>query len=166
MLNGLFQSTSIPVLQEVINFSQARQSILAGNIANIDTPGYQARDLSVDDFQTRLKQAIEDRDQPAIRSPGEAELPPKPLIGDVAKNSQILRHDMNNVDMESQVTEMVKNQMQHNTALTILTDQFRQLQMAISGTRCRHVEGRNPQRVSCFPPSTLAPAAWWRSGCA
>ncbi len=40
---------------------------------------------------------------------------------------------MGNVDMESQVTEMVKNQIQHNTALAILTDQFRQLQTAISG---------------------------------
>jgi flagellar basal-body rod protein FlgB len=134
MLSGLFQSTTIPVLQEVVSFSQARHAVLAGNIANVDTPGYQARDLSVEDFQARLKQAIEDRDQPAVRSPGEVSLPPKPLVAEVAKNSQaILRHDLGNVDMESQVTEMVKNQMQHNLALTILTDQFRQLQTAISG---------------------------------
>jgi flagellar basal-body rod protein FlgB len=134
MLTGLFQSTTIPVLQEVVSFAQARQAVLAGNIANIDTPGYQARDLSVEDFQARLKQAIEDRDDPGIRSPGEADLPPKPLMAEVAKSTQmVLRHDMGNVDMESQVTEMVKNQMQHNTALTILTDQFRQLQTAISG---------------------------------
>jgi flagellar basal-body rod protein FlgB len=124
----------IPVLQEVVSFSQARQAVLAGNIANIDTPGYQARDLSVEDFQTRLKQAIEDREDPSIRSPGEAGLQPKPLMAEVAKSSRmVLRHDMGNVDMESQVTEMVKNQMQHNTALAILTDQFRQLQTAISG---------------------------------
>jgi flagellar basal-body rod protein FlgB len=139
MLTGLFQSTSIPVLQEVVSFAQTRQAVLAGNIANIDTPGYQARDLSVEDFQMRLKQAMEDRDEPtgyplAGRSPGESQLPLKPLIAEVAKSSPtILRHDMGNVDMESQVTEMVKNQIQHNTALTILTDQFRQLQMAISG---------------------------------
>jgi flagellar basal-body rod protein FlgB len=133
MLTGLFQSTTIPVLQEVVSFAQARQAVLAGNIANIDTPGYQARDLSVEDFQARLKQAIEDRDQATVQSPSETELPPKPLVADVAKSSQtILRHDMGNVDMESQVTEMVKNQIQHNTALTILTDQFHQLQIAIS----------------------------------
>jgi flagellar basal body rod protein FlgB len=54
-------------------------------------------------------------------------------MAEVAKSSPtILRHDMGNVDMESQVTEMVKNEMQHNTALTILTDQFHQLQIAIS----------------------------------
>ena len=134
MLSGLFQSTTIPVLQEVVSFSQARQAVLAGNMANVDTPGYQARDLSVEDFQARLKRAIDDRNQPQVRSPGEMELAPKPVMAEVAKSSQsILRHDMGNVDMESQVTEMVKNQMRHNLALTILTDQFRQLQMAISG---------------------------------
>jgi len=134
MLTGLFQSTTIPVLQEVVNFSQARQAVLAGNIANIDTQGYKARDLSVEDFQAQLKQAIENRDDPQVRSPGEAELPPKPLMAEVAKSARmVLRHDLGNVDMESQVTEMVKNQMQHNTALAIMTDQFRQLQTAISG---------------------------------
>jgi flagellar basal-body rod protein FlgB len=135
MLTGLFQSTTIPVLQEVISFSQARQAILAGNIANIDTPGYQARDLSLEDFQARLKRAIDDRDHPSLGSPGETDFPPKPLIAEVAKSSRsILRHDLGNVDMESQVTEMVKNHMQNNLALTILTDQFRQLQVAIRGT--------------------------------
>jgi flagellar basal-body rod protein FlgB len=135
MLSALFQSTTIPVLQEVVSFSQARHAILAGNIANIDTPGYQARDLSVEDFQARLKQAIDDSSQPQVRSPGETELASKPLMAEVAKSSRsILRHDKGNVDMESQVTEMVKNQMQHNMALTILSDQFRQLQMAIRGT--------------------------------
>ena len=146
MLSSLFQSTTIPVLQEVLSFSQARHAVLAGNIANIDTPGYQARDLSVEDFQARLKQAIEDHDQPPRASgypadhgymvpAGETDLPAKPLMAEVAKSSRsILRHDMGNVDMESQVNEMVKNHMQHNLALTILSDQFRQLQLAIRGT--------------------------------
>ena len=34
MLSGLFQSTTIPVLQEAVNFAQARHTVLAGNIAN------------------------------------------------------------------------------------------------------------------------------------
>jgi flagellar basal-body rod protein FlgB len=132
MLAGLFQSSTIPVLEEVVNFAQARHAVLAGNIANVDTPGYEARDLSVEDFQGRLKVAIETRDGPP-RSPGEPG-PPKPMLAEVAKDSRaILRHDLNDVSMETQVTEMVKNQMQHNTALTIMASQFRLLQAAISG---------------------------------
>ncbi len=135
MLSSLFQTTTLPVLEQVVNFAQARHTVLAGNIANIDTPGYQARDLSVEDFQKRLKAAIETRMQPqeAI-SPGEPERPARPLLPEVAKESKtILRHDLNDVSMETQATEMLKNQLQHDTAITIMGAQFRMLQTAISG---------------------------------
>jgi flagellar basal-body rod protein FlgB len=137
MIANLFDSTSIPVLQEVVGFSQARQTVLAGNIANMDTPGYKVRDLSVKDFQSRLQQAIETRHQPASSaegiSPGEIGFGGSEPLAEVAKNSKtILRHDQNNVGMESQVTEMVENQLHYNTALSIMVNQFRLLETAIS----------------------------------
>ncbi len=55
MLNRLFDRTPVPLLQEVAAFAQARQEMLAGNLANVHTPGYKTRDISVDDFQTKLK---------------------------------------------------------------------------------------------------------------
>jgi len=54
-------------------------------------------------------------------------------LAHVAEDSKtILRHDKGNVGMEYQVTEMVKNQMQHNMALTVMNQQFRLLKAAIS----------------------------------
>ena len=44
----------------------------------------------------------------------------------------ILRHDGGDVSLESQVTEMVKNQMQHNLAISIVQNQYHLLQSAIS----------------------------------
>ena len=133
MLANLFQSTTIPVLQQVVQFTEARHNVLAGNIANMDTPGYQVRDLSAADFQTRLKKAIEDRQQPDVfHSPGEPDaMRPTPLA-EVAQSVPLTRHDQNNTSMEQQVAEMVKNQMQHNVALTIMNSQFRLLQTAIN----------------------------------
>jgi flagellar basal-body rod protein FlgB len=137
MLANLFDSTTIPVLQEVVNFSQARHTVLAGNIANMDTPGYKVRDLSVEDFQSRLQQAIEVRRQPPASSetvsPGEIGLGGGEPMAEIAKNTKtIMHHDQNNVGMEHQVTEMVKNQMQHNMALSLMVNQFRLLETAIS----------------------------------
>ncbi len=127
MYSSLFDSTSIPVLEQVVNFSQARQNVLAGNIANVDTPGYKTRELSVHDFQNRLKSAIESREVPG---PARGADP----VAHVAKNSRLLtRHDECNVSPEQQVSEMVKNQIQHNTALTIMISQMRLLQAAIRG---------------------------------
>ena len=41
--------------------------------------------------------------------------------------------DDSNVGIEYQVTEMVKNQMRHNMALTIMTNQMKLLETAIAG---------------------------------
>ena len=143
---NLFQSTAIPVLEQVINYSQARHLVLAGNIANLDTPGYRVRDLSQEDFQSRLRDAIRQRHAPSAKtsasrmSPGEMMAASsvgsrrrKPLMAEVAKDTKtILYHDQSNVGIEYQVTEMVKNQSQHNLALSIMASQFRLLQTAIS----------------------------------
>ena len=135
MFSSLFQSTTIPALQEVVNFAQARHTVLAGNIANLDTPGYEVRDLSVEDFQQRLQTAIEQRRQPpAARSPGDVEAERARTAAQISKDPKtILYHDKSNVGIEYQVTEMVKNQMQHNLALTIMGSQFRLFQAAVSG---------------------------------
>src|SRR3954454_8496432 len=64
MLSSLFQSSTIPVLEQVVNFTEARHGVLAGNVANLDTPGYKTRDLSPNLFQKQLKEAIATRHQP------------------------------------------------------------------------------------------------------
>ena len=126
---------ALSALKDTMRFRMARGGVLAGNIANADTPGYKARDLSVEDFEKRLQKAIRQRTQPPIsRSPGEPANEHKPLLAEVAENSKtILRHDKAKVGMEYQVTEMAKNQMQHNLAISVMGSQFRLLQAAISG---------------------------------
>lgn len=134
MLTNLFGSTTIPVLEEVAKFSQLRHTTLAGNIANLDTPGYKFRDLSVDDFQSRLQNAVEAR-----RRPPDPYYPSQNGTTDQSFNAAvsdkphtILYHDKSNVELEQQVSEMVKNHMQHNLALTVMKQQFSLLTSAIS----------------------------------
>jgi flagellar basal-body rod protein FlgB len=134
MLANLFNSTSIPALGEVLNFAQARQTVLAGNIANVNTPGYRLRDLSETDFHQRLKEAIaasQKANQPL--SPGiSASRPGDPMRQVRSSLENIIYHDDTNIDLEKQVAEMTKNQLLHNFALTVMTDQFQLLQSAIS----------------------------------
>lgn len=137
MYASLFHSTTIPVLQEAIQFGQARHTVLTGNIANLDTPGYRVRDLSVDDFQEQLRGVIRRRREPhAAQSPGLLTAAAGGKSGGSAETVRqpktILYHDDSNVGIEHQVTEMVKNQMQHNMALAIMTSQMRLLETAIS----------------------------------
>src|SRR5262249_46628326 len=71
VLPNLLSSTTIPALSEVLNFAQARHTVLAGNITNVNTPGYRLRDLSQATFQQKLKEAIAESKQTAAPlSPG------------------------------------------------------------------------------------------------
>ena len=153
MLSTLFGKTSVPLLEQVVNFTEARHGVLAGNIANLDTPGYTTRDLSPELFQKKLREAVEANAQgiaPEVPAAGPYGYYPSPTtpVGNVDSNyvdsnlnafqqvkdsyDSILRHDGVNVSMENQVNQMVKNQQEHNLAVGILSNQFRLLRAAIS----------------------------------
>jgi flagellar basal-body rod protein FlgB len=145
MLSSLFQSSTIPALEQVVKFTEARHGVLAGNIANLDTPGYKSRDLSPAVFQERLKDAID-----TSRQPPRATYDYDPLgvtqthtsrraadakhsaFDNVQDSIGILRHDDGDVNMEQQISEIVKNQQQHNLAISIMSAQFRLLRAAIT----------------------------------
>jgi flagellar basal-body rod protein FlgB len=145
MLSSLFQSSTIPVLEQVVKFTEARHGVLAGNIANLDTPGYRTRDLSPALFQERLQAAIETRHAP--RAPSNESTSPGMTVSDSSRRAErelrafdkvrdsmksILRHDEADVSMEQQINEIVKNQQQHNLAIGIMSAQFRLLRAAIT----------------------------------
>ena len=138
MLGALFDATAVPVLEQVVGFTQARHSVLAGNVANADTPGYRVRDLSVEAFQTQLKQALEQRRAPASVSSDAASLRHTTRDRDAAMDDvrdtlrNILYHDDSNVSLEQQVNELNKNKTQHDLAIAVLRSQFDLMRAAIS----------------------------------
>lgn len=134
MLNRLFESSTVPAVTEAIHFAQARHNVLAGNIANADTPGYRVRDLDVEAFQHALGEALSARKgRSEETSPGHFGGAPIDNLKHVRESlKNIDFHDGTNVALEQQVAEMSKNQMMHNLAITILNSQFRLLQAAIT----------------------------------
>jgi flagellar basal-body rod protein FlgB len=128
---GLFGASTIPVLEQAVSFGQARHNVLAGNIANVDTPGYRAHDLSAAVFQQRLQEAIEARQSGSAGADDLAADDGQSLkLTDAFET--VLRHDDGKVSLEQQVAELTKNQMQYNTAIAIMTQQFHLLEAAIS----------------------------------
>ena len=137
MFNNIISNSNVNVLQQVAAFAEARHGLLAGNIANLDTPGYKTRDLSVETFQERLKEAIDlQRTNPAGAgqplSPGlvgSGDGDPMSEVKETMKS--ILYHDQSDVGLEQQVTELANNQFMHSMAVALMNQQFRQLETAI-----------------------------------
>lgn len=134
MIDHIVNGSSIPILEQVAAFAEARHGLLAGNIANLDTPGYKTRDLSLETFRGRLKEAIEQKhDKPEHVSPGIITAQAGDPMREVKETLKtILYHDQSDVGLEQQVTEIANNQFMHSMAVALMTQQFRQLQTAIS----------------------------------
>jgi flagellar basal-body rod protein FlgB len=153
MIQGIFQSTTLPALEQMAMFSERRHEVLAGNMANLDTPDYRARDLSVTDFEHALATAIEKQRKPethayrspgylsssdlhpalrsnALNSPGEANM--DPFEGPRLAMEKLVYHDGSDVNWETQITELSKNQSMHNMAIALMRSQFSTLNAAIS----------------------------------
>ncbi len=125
-----------PMLEQVVSFTEARHNVLAGNIANFDTPGYRMRDLSPDEFQAKLKEAVEASHAGPGRfggAGGDRSESTRSAFEAVADTKHTLVfHDNSNMDIEQQAAELTKNQMEYNLALSLLTGNFKSLEAAIS----------------------------------
>jgi len=155
MVNPIFQNSTIPLLEQVAAFTERRQEVLAGNIANINTDDYRMRDLDVEKFEATLKQAVEQRQQSQHPTRSQASLPfpspgfsyghPKPNTQDItqlftkdlfeaveAKPKNLTFQDGNNRSVEEEIMEMTKNAMLQSYAVQMINAQMNLLQSAIS----------------------------------
>lgn len=146
----MFSDPTLKILEQTVAFTERRHAILAGNIANNDTPGYQSKDLSVNNFQQCLRDAIKADQQQREMSPGHRlsltgtsnpatshsfEDAKKVAIESVRDSmKQIVYNDGSDDSLEMQVTQISKNHSMHTMAVTIMKGQFRELQMAITGS--------------------------------
>ncbi|AMO48986.1 flagellar basal-body rod protein FlgB [Kosakonia oryzendophytica] len=124
--------------QEALNLSAQRQEILSANIANADTPGYQARDI---DFASELKKVMErGRAEEsgvslALTSsrhiPAQAMTPPSAdLLYRIPDQPSL---DGNTVDMDRERTQFADNSVKYQTGLTVLGGQIKSMMSVLQG---------------------------------
>lgn len=145
MTKILPETRTVSLLEKMATFAQKRQEVLAGNIANISTPGYRTRDLPVDDFQRALRKAI-DLQQPKPPSLSDQLFPnlsrqqspedvfkPELFQASERKPGDLTFQDSANRSIETEVMEMTRNSLSQAAAIELLTAQFRMTEAVISG---------------------------------
>jgi len=103
-----------------------RSEILAANLANEDTPGFQARDL---DFARELQQADSPFDIGDISAGADGKSTPQLMYRTPMQASL----DGNTVDLSMEQANFSKNSMDFQTSLTFLNMKFQGLKQAIEG---------------------------------
>ncbi|MDT8399367.1 MAG: flagellar basal body rod protein FlgB [Pseudomonadales bacterium] len=128
-------SSALNFHQEVLNLRQERLQVLAGNIANADTPNFKARDF---DFGAELSRVMsQGREQPlalsttsTLHAAGQAEgfvgvhdlryrVPDQPSL------------DGNTVDMDRERAHFADNSVRYQASLTILNAMIQDLRTAM-----------------------------------
>lgn len=142
MLGDLTNSGAIPALEAVMRFSGARQKLIASNIANIDTPGYQPMDVSVEGFRGALRDAVMRRR--AQNGGAEGALMPESTseltfdsrgglrLHPTTPSGNILFHDRNNRDLERMSQSLVENATAYKVAADLLRTRYDLVRSAIA----------------------------------
>jgi len=135
---------SFKYLESAISARAIKQDLIAGNIANADTPGYKPRDL---DFETALsKKAAEEfgnktteqklelaKTDSKMMDPVDDFDPSKPTI--YIRDGHLARNDGNSVDLDVETTELSKNNMMYNSVIEALKKETQIFKAVISASK-------------------------------
>ncbi len=122
----IFDNTSL-LLEKAASGASRRQDMIAGNLANVNTPGYIRRDIS---FKDQLASAIKNN---GAESPAERVSIARTVAQTYMDNSMPLRLDGNNVDVDMEMASLAENQIEYNAYTRLLTDKISIMRSVIKG---------------------------------
>ncbi|MET3108466.1 flagellar basal-body rod protein FlgB [Oxalobacteraceae bacterium GrIS 2.11] len=129
MASGLDELLNVQ--QSALRVRESRQSVLASNLANADTPNYKARDI---DFKATLQQVVKGRQSSAggtlpLAATSAAHLKGKATESPGAavqyRNEQQGSIDGNNVDVDRERMQFGGNDFNYQATVTLITAQIR-----------------------------------------
>ena len=132
MSNKIFDRT-VDALAKSLDLRAQRQTVISSNIANAETPGYQAKTL---DFEAALSRALVLDDAPLdrthdghIAAGGEI----TDIQGEVYNTiNNVVREDGNTVDRDAEMVALAENQILYNAAADLVKRKLGLLKYAIT----------------------------------
>ena len=113
---SLIDTSIIEKLSDYLDLAAFRQTLIASNLANVDTPGYRTRDI---DFEGEMRRAEEQVSSDA----------PPPRAIEVAGLME--RPDGNNVSLDRESMLLARTQLQFRLGVELLRQEFQGISTAI-----------------------------------
>jgi flagellar basal-body rod protein FlgB len=106
------------LLERALNLRAQYHKVIAGNIANVETPNYKEKDI---DFQKEIQRNTGSQNTAEVR---------ESMDGDVIESI-----DGNTVNMESQVVKMTENEMLFTSLVQVVSKKFSMMRYIINEGR-------------------------------
>lgn len=123
----------LAALKGKMRFDQARQKVLAQNVANADTPGYSPRDLKAVDFSKDLGRTTHSSVTMSATRPGHFSLSMGGNDGFEAQKTQGFETTPsgNGVTLEDEMMKVTSNQMDYRAVTALYTRSLQLIKTAI-----------------------------------
>jgi flagellar basal-body rod protein FlgB len=110
-----------------MNYRTYRQEVISGNIANVDTPGYKAKEaLFESELDSKIK-LIATNPQHLKKSPGEG------LYKTVDDPFSRIGNDSNTVDIDREMMKLNQNQILYTASANVIQNKIDELKNVIGG---------------------------------
>lgn len=132
----LLNNPSFRLLQGSLDASALRQNVIANNIANEDTPYFKRSDVKFEDLlknQINGSRTIEGKRTDPRHFVIGSSSSVRPQV--VTDEKSVMNNNQNNVDIDSEMSLLAKNQLRYNTMIQQLNNQLKQASIAIDGRR-------------------------------
>jgi flagellar basal-body rod protein FlgB len=126
----------LSMLKSRMHWQQDRQRVLAENVSNADTPGYQARDLSALRFDEQMVQVARPSVSVALQQTASGHFAGMASSGDSQFRSEAgrgyeIRPAGNVVSLEDEMMKVAANQMDYQAATALYTRSLALLKTAM-----------------------------------
>ena len=124
-------SKSYDLLAKALDYRAARAKVISANIANIDTPYYKAKDIKFEDTLLSEAKKLYSKEsvdlELAKTNPRHMDLEDSSTnkISYFLRATHAQRNDANTVDLDIETTELSKNQMMYQAAMSALQKESR-----------------------------------------
>ncbi len=124
-------SKSHDLLAKALDYRATRAKIISANIANIDTPYYKAKDIKFEDTLLNEAKKLYNKDDVKLElaktNPMHMDLEDDSSnkVSYFLRATHAQRNDANTVDLDIETTELSKNQMMYQAAMSALQKESR-----------------------------------------
>lgn len=121
------------MLERSLDAAALRQKVIADNVANVDTPYFKRSEVK---FEELLQNEMKDQGFQGYRTDQrhfEIGRPAKLTPQVIQDNSTMINNNLNNVDIDYEMSLMAKNQLRYNVMVQQVNGELKKLRTAIDG---------------------------------
>ncbi|MBW1991371.1 MAG: flagellar basal body rod protein FlgB [Deltaproteobacteria bacterium] len=120
----IFHEDLVSLLAQTLSWRSRRHEIIAGNVANLDTPGYTRKDL---DFREVLSACLSGGPRICLVATHPTHLRPTPPAAGLVQDSG------QPVDLDREMVEMATNQLNYQAEVQMLNRKLENLRTVLRG---------------------------------